>query len=54
MTDLRLGALLWNQYTTWDDLLAAGRRADRLGFDTLWTWDQRHCVVLLGVAGFEA
>lgn len=39
MTDLRLGALPWNQYTTWDDLLASGQRADRLDFDTLWTWD---------------
>lgn len=45
MTDLRLGALLWNQYTTWDDLLAAGQRADRLGFDTLWTWDHLYPIV---------
>ncbi len=35
----RLGALCWNQYTTWPDLLEAGQRADRLGYDTLWTWD---------------
>ena len=45
MTDLRLGALCWNQYTTWDDLLAAGRRADRLGFDDLWTWDHLYPIV---------
>jgi hypothetical protein len=40
VTDVRLGALCWNQYTTWPDLLAAGERADRLGYDSLWTWDQ--------------
>lgn len=45
MTDLRLGALLWNQYTTWDDLLVAGQRADRLGYDTLWTWDHLYPIV---------
>ena len=38
-TYIRLGALCWNQYTTWPDLLEAGRRADQLGYDTLWTWD---------------
>jgi len=39
MTDLRLGALCWKHYTTWDALKAAGTRADLLGFDDLWTWD---------------
>ncbi len=39
MPDIRLGALLWNQYTTWPDLLEGGKRADRLGYDTLWTWE---------------
>jgi len=38
MTDIRLGAIRWNQYTTWPELLAGGRRADRLGFDPLWMW----------------
>jgi hypothetical protein len=37
MHDIRLGALCWNQYTDWAALLAAGVRADRLGYDTLWT-----------------
>jgi alkanesulfonate monooxygenase SsuD/methylene tetrahydromethanopterin reductase-like flavin-dependent oxidoreductase (luciferase family) len=45
MTDLRLGALCWNQYTDWPSLLEAGRRADRLGFDTLWTWDHLYPIV---------
>ena len=45
MTDIRLGALCWNQYTTWPDLLAAGERADRLGYDSLWTWDHLYPIV---------
>lgn len=43
---VRLGALCWNQYTDWPGLLEAGGRADRLGFDTLWTWD--HLYPILG------
>jgi alkanesulfonate monooxygenase SsuD/methylene tetrahydromethanopterin reductase-like flavin-dependent oxidoreductase (luciferase family) len=39
LPDIKLGALPWNQYTTWPDLLEAGVRADRLGYDSLWTWD---------------
>jgi hypothetical protein len=38
MPDLKFGALCWNQYATWPDLLAVGQRADRLGYDSLWTW----------------
>jgi hypothetical protein len=37
MTAMRLGALCRNQYTDWPWLLESGRRADRLGHDTLWT-----------------
>lgn len=43
---LRLGANCWNQHTDWPALLAAGIRADRLGYDTLWTWD--HLYPILG------
>ena len=42
---IRLGANCWNQYTTWPDLLAAGRRADELGYDSLWTWDHLYPIV---------
>ncbi len=42
---VRLGALCWNQYTDWPSLLEAGRRADRLGYDTLWTWDHVYPIV---------
>ena len=37
---VKFGALCWNQYTDWPSLLEAGIRADRLGYSTLWTWDQ--------------
>ena len=39
------GRLCWNQYTDWPSLLEAGRRAERLGFDTLWTWDHLYPIV---------
>ena len=42
---MKIGALFWNQYTTWPDLLAAGRQADALGYDTLWTWDHLYPIV---------
>jgi F420-dependent oxidoreductase-like protein len=43
--ELRLGALCWNQYTDWPSLLAAGQRAERLGYDSLWTWDHLYPIV---------
>jgi alkanesulfonate monooxygenase SsuD/methylene tetrahydromethanopterin reductase-like flavin-dependent oxidoreductase (luciferase family) len=47
MTDsaIRLGALSWNQYTSWADLREAGIRADRLGYDSIWTWDHLYPIV---------
>ena len=45
MTEVRIGALCWNQYTDWPSLLDAGVRADRLGYDTLWTWDHLYPIV---------
>jgi alkanesulfonate monooxygenase SsuD/methylene tetrahydromethanopterin reductase-like flavin-dependent oxidoreductase (luciferase family) len=45
MNDVKLGALCWNQYTDWASLLEVGKRADRLGFDTLWTWDHLYPIV---------
>jgi alkanesulfonate monooxygenase SsuD/methylene tetrahydromethanopterin reductase-like flavin-dependent oxidoreductase (luciferase family) len=43
--DIRLGANCWNQWTDWPALLEAGVRADRLGYDTLWTWDHLYPIV---------
>ncbi len=45
MSDVKIGALCWNQYTDWPSLLQAGIRADRLGYDTLWTWDHLYPIV---------
>jgi len=45
MPDVRLGALCWNQYTDWPSLLAAGLRAEALGYESLWTWDHLYPIV---------
>ena len=45
MTDVKLGALVWNQDTDWPALLAAGQRADEAGYDSLWTWDHLYPIV---------
>ena len=45
MTDLKIGALCWNQYATWPQLLEAGIRAERLGYTSLWTWDHLYPIV---------
>ncbi|MBF6605405.1 MAG: LLM class flavin-dependent oxidoreductase [Chloroflexi bacterium] len=45
MNDVKLGALCWNQYTDWPSLLQAGVRAERLGYDGLWTWDHVYPIV---------
>ena len=42
---IKFGALCWNQYTDWPTLLEGGIRADRVGFDTLWTWDHLYPIV---------
>ncbi len=45
MSEIKIGALCWNQYTEWPALLRAGVRADELGYDTLWTWDHLYPIV---------
>ena len=45
MSDIKLGANCWNQYTDWPSHLEAGKRIDRLGYDTLWTWDHLYPIV---------
>jgi alkanesulfonate monooxygenase SsuD/methylene tetrahydromethanopterin reductase-like flavin-dependent oxidoreductase (luciferase family) len=45
MAQVKFGALCWNQYTDWPSLLEAGCRADRLGYETLWTWDHLYPIV---------
>ena len=36
---VKLGVLAWSQYTDWRSLSDAAVTVDRLGFDSLWTWD---------------
>lgn len=43
-TDLKLGILLWSQAATWPEMLDAARRVDRLGYDSLWTWDHLYAI----------
>ena len=44
MTDLRLGVALWSQASDWPSFLAAGRRAEELGYEHLWTWDHLYAI----------
>jgi alkanesulfonate monooxygenase SsuD/methylene tetrahydromethanopterin reductase-like flavin-dependent oxidoreductase (luciferase family) len=43
--DIKLGVLIWPQYTEWQPLEQAAARADELGFDSLWTWDHLYPIV---------
>jgi len=45
LSEVKIGALCWNQYTDWPSLLEAGIRADRLGYSSLWTWDHVYPIV---------
>jgi len=45
MDNVKFGALCWNQYADWPSLLEAGRRADELGYASLWTWDHLYPIV---------
>jgi len=42
--DLRLGLNLWSQASDWPGFLEAARRADRLGYDHVWTWDHVYAI----------
>jgi alkanesulfonate monooxygenase SsuD/methylene tetrahydromethanopterin reductase-like flavin-dependent oxidoreductase (luciferase family) len=42
---VKLGALIWPQYTDWDSLMETGALVDRAGYDTLWTWDHIYPIV---------
>ncbi|MFN8622468.1 MAG: LLM class flavin-dependent oxidoreductase [Chloroflexota bacterium] len=42
----KAGVLIWNQYTTWADTKGAALDADRLDYDSVWTWD--HLYPILG------
>ena len=44
MTNVKLGINLWSQAGDWPSFLAAGRRAEELGYDHLWTWDHIYAI----------
>jgi alkanesulfonate monooxygenase SsuD/methylene tetrahydromethanopterin reductase-like flavin-dependent oxidoreductase (luciferase family) len=44
-TAVKSGVLVWNQYTSWPNMRDIGRRADALGYDSLWTWDYLYPIV---------
>jgi alkanesulfonate monooxygenase SsuD/methylene tetrahydromethanopterin reductase-like flavin-dependent oxidoreductase (luciferase family) len=44
MSDIKLGLNLWSQASDWPAFLAAGRLADRVGYDHLWTWDHLYAI----------
>ena len=44
MPDLKLGILLWSQGSDWPGMLAAAQSVERLGYDSLWTWDHIYAI----------
>jgi alkanesulfonate monooxygenase SsuD/methylene tetrahydromethanopterin reductase-like flavin-dependent oxidoreductase (luciferase family) len=42
---VKLGALVWNQYTDWESLRDAGTLVDSLGYHSLSTWDHLYPIV---------
>ena len=44
MDPLKLGINLWSQAADWPSFLAAGQRAEELGYDHLWTWDHIYAI----------
>lgn len=43
---VRFGLQLWNQVYTWPEAREAARRAEALGYDSLWTWE--HALACMG------
>ena len=41
---VKLGINLWSQASDWPSFLAAGRRAEELGYEPLWTWDHVYAI----------
>jgi alkanesulfonate monooxygenase SsuD/methylene tetrahydromethanopterin reductase-like flavin-dependent oxidoreductase (luciferase family) len=46
---VKLGLLLWNQDATWPEVVSAARRADSLGYDSVWMWDHLYSIAGDGV-----
>ena len=41
---MRFGAQLWSQHTSWEDFRDAALRAERNGWDSVWTWDHLNAI----------
>jgi alkanesulfonate monooxygenase SsuD/methylene tetrahydromethanopterin reductase-like flavin-dependent oxidoreductase (luciferase family) len=44
LSDIKPGILLWSQAASWNEMLDAARRVDRLGYAHLWTWDHLYAI----------
>ena len=42
--ELKFGVNLWSQASDWPSFLAAGQKAEELGYDHLWTWDHLYAI----------
>jgi alkanesulfonate monooxygenase SsuD/methylene tetrahydromethanopterin reductase-like flavin-dependent oxidoreductase (luciferase family) len=42
--NLKFGILLWSQAASWNEMLAAAKLVDRLGYEHLWTWDHLYAI----------
>ena len=43
---IKFGLQLWNQVFSWSEAKEAARRAEQLGYDSLWTWE--HALACMG------
>jgi alkanesulfonate monooxygenase SsuD/methylene tetrahydromethanopterin reductase-like flavin-dependent oxidoreductase (luciferase family) len=46
---VKLGLQLWNQVFSWEKSRKAAKRAEELGYDSLWTWE--HALACMGETG---
>lgn len=42
---LKVGALIWPQFTEWASVKSMGIAAEREGYETLWTWDHVYPII---------
>jgi alkanesulfonate monooxygenase SsuD/methylene tetrahydromethanopterin reductase-like flavin-dependent oxidoreductase (luciferase family) len=42
---IRVGALIWPQVGSWEQIREAAVAADRVGLDSIWTWDHVYAIV---------
>lgn len=42
---VKIGALIWPQFTDWASMRSMAVTADRVGYDNLWTWDHVYPII---------